>query len=61
VTSDESLVVFLDANVLAKPVTRPLILRCAASGYTAGVERAAASATEHPSRSTSRHRLATDG
>lgn len=34
-TSDEPLIVFLDANVLAKPVTRTLILRCAASGYTA--------------------------
>lgn len=34
-TSDEPLVVFLDANVLARPVTRTLILRCAASGYTA--------------------------
>lgn len=32
--SDEPLIVFLDANVLAKPVTRTLILRCAASGYT---------------------------
>lgn len=32
---DDLLVVFLDANVLAKPVTRTLVLRCAASGYTA--------------------------
>lgn len=31
---NEPLIVFLDANVLAKPVTRTLILRCAASGYT---------------------------
>lgn len=34
-TSDDHLVVFLDGNVLAKPVTRTLVLRCAASGYTA--------------------------
>lgn len=34
-TSDDPLFVFLDANVLAKHVTRTLILRCAASGYTA--------------------------
>jgi hypothetical protein len=34
VTTDDLLVVFLDANVLAKPVTRTLVLRCAASGYT---------------------------
>lgn len=33
-TSDDPLVVFLDDNVLAKPVTRTLMLRCAASGYT---------------------------
>lgn len=31
---NEPLIVFLDANVLAKPVIRTLILRCAASGYT---------------------------
>lgn len=40
-TTDESLVVFLDANVLAKPVTRTLVLRCAASGYTAVWSQAA--------------------
>lgn len=34
-TSDGHLVVFLDANVLAKAVTRTLILRCQAAGYTA--------------------------
>jgi len=34
-TSDQSLIVLLDANVLAKPVTRTLVLRCAPSGYTA--------------------------
>lgn len=33
-TSDDLLVVFLDANVLAKRVTRTLVLRCAACGYT---------------------------
>ncbi|MFT4218768.1 MAG: hypothetical protein QM619_16525 [Micropruina sp.] len=32
---NEPLAVFLDANVLAKPVTRTLILRCSVSGYTA--------------------------
>lgn len=40
-TTDESLVVFLDANVPAKPVTRTLMLRCAASGYTAVWSQAA--------------------
>ncbi|MCA0294123.1 MAG: hypothetical protein LCH96_02195 [Actinobacteria bacterium] len=40
-TSDDLLVVFLDANVLAKPVTRTLVLRCAASGYTVRWSRTA--------------------
>jgi hypothetical protein len=33
VTSDDLLVVFLDANILAKPVTRTLILRCVPAGH----------------------------
>jgi hypothetical protein len=41
VASDDLLVVFLDANVLAKPVTRTLVLRCAASGYTVRWSRTA--------------------
>lgn len=40
-TGDDLLVVFLDANVLAKPVTRTLVLRCAASGYTVRWSRTA--------------------
>lgn len=40
-TGDDLLVVFLDANVLAKPVTRTLMLRCAASGYTVRWSRTA--------------------
>lgn len=36
---DGQVLVFLDANVLAKPVIRTLMLRCAASGYlTRGAE-----------------------
>lgn len=45
---DEPTVVFLDANVLAKPVTRTLILRCSAGGYVARWSRAAeAEANRH--------------
>ncbi|MDR3068845.1 MAG: hypothetical protein LBU50_05015, partial [Cellulomonas sp.] len=33
--TNDPLTVLLDANVLAKPVTRTLVLRCAPSGYTA--------------------------
>ena len=40
VAHDEPTVVFLDANVLAKPVTRTLILRCSAGGYVARWSRA---------------------
>ncbi|MDQ4109558.1 MAG: hypothetical protein M3306_00440 [Actinomycetota bacterium] len=45
---DDEFVVFLDANVLAKPVTRTLVLRCATSGYTvAWSEHAETEASRH--------------
>lgn len=53
-TSDDLLVVFLDANVLAKPVTRTLVLRCAASGYTA---RWSSAAEEEANRHLSRRQM----
>jgi hypothetical protein len=46
VTNDEPLIVFLDANILAKPVTRTLLLRCSLSGYTVTWSQAAESEAE---------------
>lgn len=39
--TNEPLLIFLDANVLAKPLTRTLVLRCQTSGYTAAWSQAA--------------------
>ena len=42
-TNDEPLTVFLDANILAKLVTRTLLLRRSLSGYTVTWSQAAES------------------